>query len=219
MGDENRKTLKENVASMLCDNEKEIEIHDGVGEIGIKVFKVAQWKSKCKNYFNRYYKTSSSIVVPSDKDIVMDRLNFLCSESKGRWFVFKNYDIVKHLEFLGYTKMPLLGTVPTNKSISYIAYTEQMNVLFICEKVSKVSSMYQCSKNIATMIKYFLTLYDREIQASGVTVIGLLITEYEKQEEIANCSFCQYVSVLEEHSYYDQKFYASWQCRKRVSQP
>ena len=93
---------------MVCDNEKEIEVHDGAGEIGIKVFKVAQWKSKCKSYFNRYYKTSSSIVVPSDKDIVMGRLNFLCSESKGRWFVFKNYDIVKYLEFLGYTKMPLL---------------------------------------------------------------------------------------------------------------
>ena len=191
MGNEDRKALKENVASVVCDNEKEIEVHDGASEIRIKVFKVAQWKSKCKSYFNRYYKTSSSIVVPSDKDIVMGRLNFLCSESKGRWFVFKNYDIVKYLEFLGYTKMPLLETIPASKNISYIAYIEQTNVLLICEKVSKVSSMYQCSKNIATMIKYLLILYDREIQASGVTVIGLLITENEKQEEIVKCRFCQ----------------------------
>ena len=191
MGNEDRKALKENVASKLCDNDKEIEIHDGVGEIGIKVFKVAQWKSKCKSYFNRYYKTSSSIVVPSDKDIVMERLCFLCSESKGRWFVFKNYDIIRHLEFLGYAKMPLLGTAAKSRNSSYIAYIEQTNVLFICEKVSKVSSMHQSSKNIATMVKYFLTLYDREIQASGVTVIGLLIIENEKQEEIGKCSFCQ----------------------------
>ena len=125
----------------------------------------------------------------------MGRLNFLCSESKGRWFVFKNYDIVKYLEFLGYTKMPLLETIPASKNISYIAYIEQTNVLLICEKVSKVSSMYQCSKNIATMIKYLLILYDREIQASGVTVIGLLITENEKQGQIANCSFCQLFSL------------------------
>ena len=195
MGNEDRKALKENVASVVCDNEKEIEVHDGASEIRIKVFKVAQWKSKCKSYFNRYYKTSSSIVVPSDKDIVMGRLNFLCSESKGRWFVFKNYDIVKYLEFLGYTKMPLLETIPASKNISYIAYIEQTNVLLICEKVSEVSSMYQCSKNIATMIKYLLILYDREIQASGVTVIGLLITENEKQGQIANCSFCQLFSL------------------------
>ena len=69
-----------------------------------------------------------------------------------------------------------------------------------------VSSLNQCSQNIATMIKYFLTFYDREIQTSGVTFIGPLIIENEKQEEIANCSFCQLLRL----SCKDFEFVGDW---------
>ena len=199
MGNEDRKTLKQNVASMPCDNDKEIEINGGAGEIGIKVVKVAQWKTKCKSYFNRYYKTSKIIMVPSDGDTIMNTLSSLCSE--GRGFVFKNYDIAKHLELYGYGKVRLktnLGAAPTGKSISYITYIEQMNAIFICEKISKGSNTNQCLKNIAARVKYFLTLYNKEIQGSGVTVIGLLIRENEKQEELVECSFCHFFSPLYE---------------------
>ena len=199
MENEDRKVLMENVASMPRNNEKGIEIHGGAGEIGIKVVKVAQWKTKCKSYFNRYYKTSSIIVVPSGRDIIMNTLSFLCSDSKGRGFVFKNYDVAKHLEFLGYTNAQLkanLGVIPMNESISYIAYIEQKNAVLICEEVSKVFNMHQCLKNLALLVKYFLTLYHKEIQASGVTVVGLLIRENEREEELVKCSFCHLFSPL-----------------------
>ena len=201
MGNEDRKALKRNVASMHPNNNKEIEINGGAGEIGKKVVKVAQWKTKCKSYFNRYYKTSNIIMVPSDGDTIMNTLSSLSSDSKGRGFVFKNYDIAKHLEFLGYAKVPLrtnLGVKPTSKNTSYIAYAEQKNAMFICEKVSKGSNINQCLKNIAAMVKYFLTLYDREIRATGVTIIGLLIRENGKQEELVECSFCHLFSPLYE---------------------
>ena len=171
---------------MPRDNNKELEIHGGVGEIGVKVLKMVQWKKKCKSYFNRYFKTSSIILMPSDRDMIMNTLSSICSDTKGRGFVFKNYNIVKHLEFLGYTKAALkvnLGETPTTKNNSYIAYIEQKNAIFICEKVSNSSHIYQCLKNIVAMVKYFLTLYDMEIQSSGVTIIGLLITENEKQKD------------------------------------
>ena len=199
MENEDRKVLMENVASMPRNNKKGIEIHGGAGEIGIKVVKVAQWKTKCKSYFNRYYKTSSIIVVPSGGDIIMNTLSFLCSDSKSRGFVFKNYDIAKHMEFLGYSKAQLkanLGVAPMNESISYIAYIEQNNTVFICEKVSKVLNVNQCLKNLAVIVKYFLTLYHKEIQASGVTIIGLLIRENEKEEELVKCRFCHLFSPL-----------------------
>ena len=195
MEHEDRKALKQNVASIPCDNEKEIEIHVGAGDIGIKVFGMTCWKMKCKNYFNRYYKTSNFIMVPSDGDIIMNAFSFLFSESKSRGFVFKNYDIVKHLEFLGYTKVPLLGAAPTSRNISYIAYIEQKNAIFICEKVSNGSGMHQCLKNITAMVKYVLTLFDKEIQASSVTVIGLLIRENGKQEKLVKCNFCRLFSL------------------------
>ena len=213
MGNEDRKVLKQNVGSMPRDNEKEIEIHGGAGEIGIKVVKVTQWKNKCKSYFNRYYKTSNIIMVPSDQDKIMNALSFLCSNSKGRGFIFKNYDIVKHLEFLGYTKVSLkanLGAAPTTKSTSYIAYIEQNNVIFICEKVSKVSNIHQCLKNITAMVKYFLTLYNREIQGTRVTVVGLLIRENGSQEGLVECSFCNLFSPLYEFFESSTVFKAWW---------
>ena len=62
-------------------------------------------------------------------------------------------------------------------------------MIFICEKVSNGSNIDQCLKNITFMGKYFLTFYDKELQTSCVTVIGLLIRRNEKQEFV-ECEFC-----------------------------
>ena len=121
MGNEDRKVLKQNVASMLRDNEKEIEINGGAGEIGIKVVKVTQWENKSKSYFNRYYKTWNIIMVPSNQDKIMNALSFLYSNWKDRGIIFKNYDIVKHLEFLGYTKVSLKSNENENEKFSQLS--------------------------------------------------------------------------------------------------
>ena len=201
MGNEDRKVLKKNVTSMHHDKEKEIEINGGAGEIGIKIFKASKWKEKCEKYFNRYYKAARIIAVPSDRGRIINAFSFLCSENQGRGFVFKNYDIVKHLEFLGYDKATLkakLGQTQTGKCISYVAYVEQKNVIYICEKVLNGSNMSQCLNNISVIIKYFLTLYNRELQKSKVNVIGLLIRENEKQE-LVECRFCGLFSPSYKH--------------------
>ena len=197
MVNEDRMALVESVASLSRDNEKQIAIQDiGAGKLGVKVFKVAQWKTRCQTYFNRYYKTSNIIVVPTDGDRIMNTLVSVCSESNGRGFVFKNYDIAKHLEFLGYSKRTLkerLGAVLTNKSIPYIAYLEQKNVIFICERVFNGSNIHKCLKNIALMVKLFLTLYHGKIQTSGVNIVGLLIRGKENQD-LVKCKFCHLLS-------------------------
>ena len=128
-------------------------------------------------------------MVPSDGNIIMNVLVFLCSDNKGRGFVFKNYDIVKHLTFLDY---PKVGAALTSKSIPYIAYVEQKNVIFICE-VMNGSNTHHCLKNIVSMVKSFLFLYDRKLQDSGVTIIGILIRESEEQESF-ECEFCHLFS-------------------------
>ena len=197
MENENRKTLKQKIISIQRDYKRYVEKNGGAGAIGINVFEVAQWEIKCKNYFNRYYKTTKMIVVPSERDRVMDTLSIVCSESEGRGFVFKNYDIVKHFEFLGYSKVSLeakLGIPLIKKVIPYVAYIEHKNVLFVCEKVVKGFTISQCLKNTAAMVKYFLTLYNRKIEGSGVTVIGLLLREKGNQEELVGCSFCHLFS-------------------------
>ena len=193
MGNENRKALMKNVASMARDNEESIEIQGGVGEKGINVFKVAQWKSKCQKYFDRYFKTSSIIVVPSDEDIIMNTLRSVCSENGSRGFVFKNYEIAEHLKFLGCNEELLEANIEapsTSKSISYIAYAEQRNTVFICEKVLNGSNIDQLLKKISVMVKYFVIfLHNSEIRANGIKIIGILIREREQQGELIKCSF------------------------------
>ena len=193
MENKNRKILQQNVVSMSRNKKKDVAINGGAGEMGINIFKVAKWKPKCKSYFNRYYKTSHVIVGPSDSDRIMKTLNSFCSDSKSRGFIFKNYNIREHMKLLGY-KVARLGEAPTSENMSYIAYIEQKNVIFICEKVLKGFSIHQCSKNLVDMVKYFLILYNKEIQASGVKVIGLLIRENEKHKELLECSFCNLFS-------------------------
>ena len=213
MGNENVKILKQSVASIPRDNDKEIEIDGGAGEMGKNIFKVLHWKTQCRSYFKRHFKSLPVIVVPSDKDKIMNTLCSVCSGSKSRGFVFKNYDITKHMDFLGYNKGLLvanLGAAPTSQSISYIAYIEQKNVIFICEEVSNGANICQSSKNIAVMVKRFLTLYNMEIQASGVKVIGLSIRGEEKQEELVECSFCQLFSLSYEDFESATAFNARW---------
>ena len=197
LGNEDRKMLKQSVASIPRDNEKEIEIHGGAGELGMKVLKGAQWKMKCRKYFNRYFKTSSVIMVPSDGDMIMNTLSSVCCEGEGRRFVFKDYNIAKHMEFLGYDKVALkekLGMAPRSTKISYMAYIEQKNAVFICEKLSNSPNIHQCLKDIALKVKCFLTLYHREIFASGVTVVGVLIRGKEIKEDLVECKFCNLFS-------------------------
>ena len=199
MVNEDRKTLMENVTFVFRDEEKKIEIHGGAGKRGMQIVKVSQWKTKCKSYYNRYYKTSKIVLVPSNKDMIMNTLSILCNDISSRGFVFKNYNIIKHLEFLGCDKAALkakLGAAPTSKNISYFAYIEKKNVMLICEKVSKSSNICNSLKNITSMVKHFLTLYDSEIQESGVTIIGMLIRQNEEQEELVECSFCHLFSPL-----------------------
>ena len=213
MGNENVKILKQSVTSIPRDNDKEIEIDGGAGEMGKNIFKVLHWKTQCRSYFKRHFKSLPVIVGPSDKDKIMNTLCSVCSGSKSRGFVFKNYDITKHMDFLGYNKGLLvanLGAAPTSQSISYIAYIEQKNVMFICEEVSNGANICQSSKNIAVMVKRFLTLYNMEIQASGVKVIGLLIRGEEKQEELVECSFCQLFSLSYEDFESATAFNARW---------
>ena len=201
MGCEDPKVIKENIASLDHDNEKIIEIYGGASELGVKIYKLAHWKTKCKSYFNRYFKTSRIIVMPSGRDKIMDTLTLLCSDNNGRGFVFKNYNIARHLKFLGYVKgtdRANFGVAPASNIIPYIAYIEQKNVVFICEKVSNSTNIHQCLKNIALMIEYFLVLYSREIYASGVIVIGLLIREKNAQNQLVECSFCRLFSPSDE---------------------
>ena len=75
MGNENRRTLKYNIASIPDGNKKQIEIIRGAGKIGIEVIDLEDWENNDNWYFNRYYKSSRFISVSSENDLIVSTLN------------------------------------------------------------------------------------------------------------------------------------------------
>ena len=180
-----------NICSFTMDDQKVVNIMKGAGKIGNMIIKLTEWERECKSYFNRYFKYVNVITGPSDVDMIMNTLTEACSEKNGRGFVFKNYNIAKHLEFLGYKKhLAKIGTTLNKSVISYLAYIQQKNLIFLCEKMMNGCDVTKCVKNITNYVEYFITLYNKKLQGTGVRVIGLLIRKGELVEKLVKCKFC-----------------------------
>ena len=194
---ENLETLMSDICSLTRDDSKMITILRGAGKKGKEVIRLIDWNRECKSYFSRYYKTSKTIFGPSDADMIMDTLSGICNDSNGQSFVFKDYNIVKHLDFLGYNKAFLerkFGTALSNGIISYLSYIKQQNLILICKKITKGQKASEYLKNIAVLVKYFLSLYNRDLQVTGVTVIGVVIIEENAGKNKVECNFCDLLS-------------------------
>ena len=190
MQNEDRRTLLTNISDMTRDEKKTLEINRGAGTIGKEYIKLAGWKDECTRYFASYYKSRDIITVPSDRDTIMTTLYELCSRNAGRGFIFKNYDMINHLDFLGYDKNLLAKhfmTRLTTNFPTYLAYIERKKIILICGRT--------CVQNIVTSVKCFLTLYGEIIQVNGITVIGILIRENEKGNKSIRCKFCKLFST------------------------
>ena len=159
MKNEDRRTLLTNIYAMTRDNTKILEINRGAGTSGKEFIKLALWKKECTDYFDRYFKGTEIITVPSDMDPIMTTLYGLCSRNAGRGFIFKNYDMINHLEFLGYNKDLLVTNLNfrlTTNFPTYLAYIEQKNAIFICGETKNGCNTNQCVENIVASVKCFL---------------------------------------------------------------
>ena len=198
MKSEDRRTLLTNISDMTRDEKKTLEINRGAGTIGKEYIKLAGWKDECTRYFASYYKSLNIITVPSDRDTIMTTLYELCSRNAGRGFIFKNYDMINHLEFLGFDKNLLVKNLMTKLTTNfptYLAYIERKKVILICGKTVNSNNPNQCVENIVTSIKCFPTLYGEIIQGNGITVIGILIKENEEEDKSIRCKFCELFST------------------------
>lgn len=163
----------------------------GAGKNGNMIIKLTDWERECRSYFNRYFKSFNVITGPFDVDMISNTLREACSDNNGTGFVFKNYNIAKHLEFLGYKEhLAKIGTTLNESVISYLAYIQQKNLIIVCEKIINGCDVTKCLKNISNYVEYFITLYNKKLQETGVTIIGLLIRKGKIVEKLVKCKFC-----------------------------
>ena len=201
MGNEDPQDLIIDISTITRDHTKQIEFKDVPRKIGKDIYTTDKWEKTCVNLFNKKYKHAKIITIPSDLDKIMDTFSKLCLENQGRGFIFKDYDMLDHLSYLGYSRAMLkqkLGAILENSIKIYLAYIERMNVIFLCCTVKSNSSVFQCMNLITTSIKYFLTLYNKIIGSTEVKIIGLLIQENEAKEKLFECAFCNLFSPTHE---------------------
>ena len=167
------------------------------GKVGTACIERAVWEENCKLIFDKRYKDLNTILnAQANVDPIIDTLSKLGS-SRGRVFVFKNYDMLKHLVFLGYEKTLLcqkLGFLSLNDISTYLAYIEERKQIFVCHKIKTSTNVNQHMMNIKISIAYFLTLYSKKIK-SEVRIIGLLIQETETKRQPLQCKFCDLFSA------------------------
>ena len=198
MGNDNPQDLISDISTITPDYTKKIESNDVLRKIGKDIYTRDMWERTCGKLFNEKYEDAKVITIPSDRDKIMDTFSKLCLENQSRGFVFKDYDMLDHLSFLGYNRAMLkrkLGTILENSIKTYLAYIERMNVIFLCCNINSDSSAFQCMNFVPTSIKYFLTLYSEVIESTEVKVIGLLIQGNEAKGKYFECAFCELFSL------------------------
>ena len=128
-----QESFEKSLASVPRDSENKIEIHRSAGELRIKIVKGE--KTKCNSYFNRYFKTSSIIVVPSDEDIIMNTLRSVCFDSiKVGVSFLKTMILLSIWSFLSWScesstkRKTWCGTNEQNHFIYCISRTEECDV-------------------------------------------------------------------------------------------
>lgn len=197
MGKRDPESLMFDMSAITPDDTRMIKFKDVCGKIGTKICTRAKWEEKCRYLYDEKYKDSKGIMIPSGTDKIMRTLSKLCAENQGRGFVFKNYDMVAHLEFLQYDRAVIdrqLGTVLKNEIITYLAYIEKKNIIFMCYSIKAGSPVSQYINSLTTSITYFLTLYSKIIESTEVKIVGLLIQENETKEKLIECAFCNLFS-------------------------
>ena len=197
MGRKDPESLMFDISSLAPDDTKKIKLKNVCGKIGTKIYTRAGWELKCRNLYNEKYKDSNDIVIPSCPDKIMQTLSKLCAKNQGRGFVFKNYDMEDHLEFLQYDKIKIvrtLGPVLKIDTNTYLAYIERKNIIFMCYSIKAGRPVSQYMNCLTKSITYFLALYGNIVESTDVKIIGLLIQENETKEKIIECAFCNLFS-------------------------
>ena len=197
MGKKNTRQFMSNISDVTHDDKGTIVTKHAPGKIGTVWCKVAVWEEKCKLIFDRRYKDLNTILnVQANVDPIINTLSKLSSR-EGRVFVFKNYDMLKHLVFLGYEENLLcqkFGFLSLNDTSTYLAYIEERKKIFVCHNIKASTNVNQHMMNVKISIAYFLTLFSKKIK-SGVRIIGLLIQETESKRQPLQCKFCDLFSA------------------------
>ena len=161
-----------------------------------ELMNLARWKQECKNYFHRFFskRVNDVICLPQHGDGLIRTLEEWCcgnkkSNKKGA-LIIKNIDLSKQMKFLGIQNREVMNW---EKPGSYLAYNCTENVILYLHLAKDISSKENLNKEMRRCrsdIHLLINLYRDELENSGVTIVGIVISNSETHNLKLNCDMC-----------------------------
>ena len=155
-----------------------------------------KWEKECKSYFDRFFSKRSIdiICLPQHKDSFMKTLEEWCrdtkkSNEKGA-LIIQNIDLLKQMKFLRIQKSKL---IKWEKPATYLVYNSTENVILylqLAKDINDKENIKEEIKRCRSNIHLLINLYQNELKNSGVTIVGIVITNSETKNLKLNCDLC-----------------------------
>lgn len=197
-GSDDKDEIVRQIASFSLNSDQVITLSRGGS--ASHFLKVSEWKQECTNFFNRYFskRLNDIICIPQHGDTLIKTLKSWCQvtqkKNKQGALIVKDFDLLEHFKFLKISQNVRNHEKMINRSSCYLVYNSSENVILYllkckdenCEK-NLEDEMKQCASDIHLLIN----LYQDELKDSGVTIIGLVVTNSENHSFKLKCELCK----------------------------
>ena len=197
-GSDDKDEIVRQIANFSLNNDGVITLNRGGS--ASHFLRLSEWKQECTSFFNRYFlkRLNDIICIPQHGDTLIKTLSSWCqiTQKKNRQgaLIIKNFDLLEHVKFLKISENIMNYQNMINRSSCYLVYNSSENVILYllkckdenCEK-NLEDEMKQCISDIHLLIN----LYQDELKDSGITIIGLVVTNSENHSFKLKCEFCK----------------------------
>ena len=161
-----------------------------------ELMNIVSLKQEYKCYFERFFskRLNDAICLPQHGDKVMRTLEKWCCDTtknnKKGALIIQNVDLLKQMSYLGIQRK---GFVDSEKSSCYLVYNCTENVILylqLAKDVDNKGNMGKEMKRCRSNIHLLVNLYRNELESSGVTIVGIIISNSETESLKLNCELC-----------------------------
>ena len=156
----------------------------------------ASWEHECSSYFERFFseRLNDVICLPQHGDSFIRTLEEWCCDSKKNGkkgaLIIRNIDLLRQISYFGIQKTEFIDW---GKASCYLVYNYTENIILYLQLVKDINSKKNLDKEIKhcrSNIHLLINLYRKELENSGVTIVGIIITNSETGNLKLNCDLC-----------------------------
>ena len=161
-----------------------------------ELMNLASWEHECNSYFERFFseRLNDAICLPQHGDTVIRTLEKWCCDNKTNHkkgaLIIQNIDLSRQISYLGIEKEELINM---EKASSYLVYNCTENVILYLQLVKDLNTKKNIDKEIKhcrSNIHLLINLFRNELESSGVTIVGIILSNSEICSLKLRCDEC-----------------------------